>query len=157
MSSREATASSSVCRVASRSSSIACRLPGIRDDDLEDVVLERVRNRHCALEGLHGDELRRLDRDTHGPEVDERKMVTGREHARDAVPRRGALVDERLVTGLPQRSGRGRAPARPARTSAVRPRRSSTSSAVSLTPNGAPSCCAVACLRAAGPGDADVR
>ncbi len=74
-------------------------VPGIRDRDLEDVVLEGVGNGDRALERLHGNELRRVGCHSSCREVDERKVVPHRQHPGDAVGRRSALLDERVGDG----------------------------------------------------------
>ena len=83
------------------------QVPRIGDGDLEHVVLEGVRNRDRALERVHRDELRRVGGDADRREVDERQVMARREHARDAVRRRGALLDQRIR----DRRAVGRAPA----------------------------------------------
>ena len=69
---------------------------GIRDRDLEDVVLEGVGNGDRALERRNGNQLRRVDGDAGRGEVDDRQVMPHREHAGDAVRRRRALLDERV-------------------------------------------------------------
>ncbi len=92
------------------------QVPGIGDRDLEDVALERVRHRHGALERLHRDQLRRVDGDPDGMEVDDRKVVPDGQHAGDAVGGRDALVDQRLRDRRAVRPpAHGRARARRAR------------------------------------------
>ena len=96
------------------------QVPRVGDRDLEHVVLDRVRDRDGALERLHGDQLRGVDGDADGREVDDREVVAHGEHARDPVGGRDALVDERLRDRrAARRCARERAPARPAATSAV--------------------------------------
>ena len=125
---------------------MAWRFSGIGDDHLEDVVLEGVGNGDRALQRVHGNHLRCVRGHAGRGDVDELEVVAGGEHAGDTVRRRGTFLDQ----GIRDRGALGGAPAnerelRPDPTSSVEPRRSRTSSAVSLTPNGAASCCPEVC------------
>ena len=68
----------------------------VRDGNPEDVVLDGVRNGDRALQGLHGDQLNRIDGNADAREVDDGKVVAHRQHPGDALGRRDTLVDQRL-------------------------------------------------------------
>jgi hypothetical protein len=84
----------------------------VRDGNPVDVVLDRVRNGDRALQGLHRDQLNRIDGNADAREVDDGKVVAHREHPGDALGRRDTLVDQclghrRAVGGAPANLGDG--------------------------------------------------
>ena len=84
----------------------------VRDGNPEDVVLDCVRNGDRALQGLHGNQLDRIDGNAHTREVDDGKVVPYRQHPGDAFGRRDTLVDQCLghrsaIRGAPANLGDG--------------------------------------------------
>ncbi len=74
---------------------------GVCDGDPKRLAVERVRNRDDPLEHVQRHQLGGLPVDARQREVDERHVVTRREHPRDPLAGGVALVDDRLGDRAP--------------------------------------------------------
>src|SRR5581483_3312078 len=98
------------CRQAQLVDAVQVRRVG--DGDAQRAVVEGVRDRRAALEHVRRDLLGGVVVDAREAEVDEGELVACGEHARDAVARRDAFLDERRRerAGLLRAAAREREP-----------------------------------------------